>query len=151
MRPTIAAAGAAAFGALLAGCAAQPVSYVAGVADGMDAVVLASEAADMVAAKAGPLDAPLVVAPVAAAQARNPVTPALLNVLRSRRYALADKPGNGARPVTYAVVPVEGFVVVRVAVDGWGMARALGRGQGGRLVPAAPLFVETPAEGDPRQ
>lgn len=144
--------GAAAIGALLAGCAARPVSHVDGVTAGLDAVAVAAEAADMIGAKAQPPGPTLAVAPVPAAQAGNAVTPALLNTLRARRYALADGGAapEGARRVSYAVVPVEGFVVVRVAVDGWDMARALGRARDGRLVPAAPLFVEAPAgtEGD---
>lgn len=143
------ALGVAAVGVLLAGCAARPVSHVAGVS-GADAVAVAAEAADMIGAKAQPPGPSLAVAPVPAGQAGNPVTPALLNTLRARRYALAAEPADGARRVSYAVVPVEGFVVVRVAVDGWDMARALGRGRDGRLVPVAPLFVEVPAgtEGD---
>ena len=141
--------GAAAIGAMLAGCAARPASYVDGVA-GPDAVAVAAQAADMIGAKAQPPGPSLALAPVPARQAGNPVTPALLNTLRARRYALAAEPADGTRRVNYAVVPVEGFVVVRVAVDGWDMARALSRGRDGRLVPAAPLFMETPAgtEGD---
>ena len=82
--------GAAAFGALLAGCAARPVSHVDGVTGGLDAVAVAAEAADMIGAKAQPPGPSLAVAPVPAGQAGNAVTPALLNTLRARRYALAD-------------------------------------------------------------
>lgn len=139
------ALGAAAIGVLLAGCASRPASYVDGVTSGLDAAAVAAGAADMIAVKAPPPGPPLALAPVPERQAGNPVTPALLNTLRARRYALADGAGEGALRVSYAVGAVEGFVVVRVAVDGWDMARAFGRDRVGRLVPAAPLFAEAPA------
>lgn len=129
----------------LTGCAVQPsTSYVAGVSGGSDASLLAYGAANIIAVKTLGDGRPVALMP--AVPAANPVSPALADVLRIRRIVLADPTQPGTHSVRYAVLPVEGAMIVMVTVDGASASQAFARGRGGWLVPAAPIFAELPMQ-----
>lgn len=141
MRPLVLALA----GIAAAGCAVQPRSYVAGIATPADAATVAAGVADMVGAKVPPTGGAVMLVPTVAAQAGNPLTPALANLLRGRGYSVSENSGEAGHSVRYSAVPIEGAVIVGAAVDGWNMARPYGRILGGSLAPTGPVSVEAPA------
>ncbi len=72
----------------------------------------------------------------------DPVTPALINDLHSRGFAIADAqhPG-GAHTISLAVSPLDTGILVRISIDGTDSASQFLTRTAGKLQPGGPYTV----------
>ena len=127
---------------LLAGCATMtPMPSYVSVTNAGDVSGVVPAIAGYVSTKLPTSSRVLVEAP--ATGGWDPVTPALINELRSRGFAVADAqhPGN-AHMIGYAVSPLDSGVLVRIQIDGAdGASQFLARDTKGELQPGGPYTV----------
>ena len=127
---------------LLAGCTTMtPMASYVSVTDAGDVTGVVPAIAGFVSDKLPSSSRVLVEPPSAGGW--DPVTPALINDLQSRGFAIADAqhPG-GAHTISFTVSPLDTGVLVRISIDGTDDAsQFLARGTAGKLQPGGPYTV----------